>query len=136
MKSLVVEDNLSAQIELQSILENYGPVDTADNGKLGLDAFRYALTQKASYDLVVMDIRMPEMDGQTALVEMRKAEFDLFSSDRFIKKKYAVIIMLTSLEDPKHLIDAYHKGKCNGYLNKPVDMDELLDKLRRNKLIE
>ena len=135
MKILIVEDQLSIQEELRFILEAYGSIDTADNGKQGLECFQRALASQAAYDLVLLDVQMPEMDGQTALKEMRQAETTRFSADPFLTRKFAFIIMVTSLEDPKHFLEAYLQGKCNGYITKPVHPEDLLGKLRDHQLI-
>ena len=135
MKVLLVEDQLSIQEKLRFILEGYGTIDTADNGRLGVDLFCKALANQSPYDLVLMDIQMPEMDGQTALKKMRHAEVETYKA-RPGEKKFSFIIMVTSLEDPAQLMEAYLKGRCNGYITKPINANELLDKLRRHNLIQ
>ncbi len=134
MKILIVEDQLSIQEKLRFVLEEYGSIDTADNGRLGVEVFCRAIDNRSPYDLVLMDIQMPEMDGQAALKKMRHAEIEAAKS-RTKKCTLAFIIMVTSLEDPAHLMEAYLKGRCNGYLTKPVDSNELLTKLREHALI-
>ncbi|MBF0462482.1 MAG: response regulator, partial [Magnetococcales bacterium] len=135
-KILIVEDQLSIQEELRLILEGYGTIDTAGNGKIGVETFRKALVNQSPYDLVLLDVQMPEMDGQTALKEMRHVETTWFSADPFLTRKFACIIMVTSLDDPKNFMEAYLEGRCNGYITKPFDSGELLEKLRNNKLIQ
>ena len=152
MKILVVDDQLSDQEELRFILDVYGTVDTASDGKEAMEAFCYALRSESPYDVVLLDIRMPVMNGQTVLkkmrqaeremrqaeIEMRQAEMDNAQANPFVpnRRQRAFIIMLTVLEDPYQLMEAFLKGRCNGYLTKPIDEKELLDKLRKNKLIQ
>ncbi|MBF0461322.1 MAG: response regulator [Magnetococcales bacterium] len=136
MKILIVEDQLSIQEKLRFVLEGHGSIDTALNGREAVEAFCRALANRSPYDLVLMDIQMPEMDGQTALKEMRKAEVTMSKANLLSwDKKLAFIVMVTSLEDPGNCMEAYFKGRCNGYITKPVDSRELLDKLRDNGLI-
>ena len=65
---LLVEDNDINQQVARELLEDAGlVVDVADNGQIALD-----MVQRASYDLVFMDMQMPVMDGITATREIRK----------------------------------------------------------------
>ncbi|HXE49296.1 MAG TPA: response regulator, partial [Ramlibacter sp.] len=67
---LLVEDNEINQQVARELLEDAGlVVEVADNGQIALD-----LAQKASFDLVFMDMQMPVMDGLTATREMRKLQ--------------------------------------------------------------
>ncbi|NBB65670.1 response regulator [Pseudomonas sp. ODNR1LW] len=67
---LVVEDHPANQMVARYILETQGlAVETADNGRLGVEAWR-----SGAYDLVLMDLQMPEMDGLTAIRIIRSEE--------------------------------------------------------------
>ena len=58
----------------QSFLARYGDCHIAVNGKEAVEAFRIGFECGEPYDLVCMDIMMPEMDGQTAVKEIRALE--------------------------------------------------------------
>ena len=67
-KILLVEDNEINQQVAQELLQNAGfVVDIAENGQIGVDA-----VEKEKYDIVLMDLQMPVMDGLTATREIRK----------------------------------------------------------------
>ncbi|MDA8791601.1 response regulator [Bacteriovoracaceae bacterium] len=67
-KVLVVDDDLVLQQSVQKALEfHHFNVDVANNGKEAVNAI-----YRDKYDLVVMDVNMPEMDGITALTEIKK----------------------------------------------------------------
>ena len=72
IKVLLVEDDVINQRFTKMILDNQGfVVDTASNGKTGLEKYKLA-----KYDLILMDIRMPVMDGLTASKKIREYEDD------------------------------------------------------------
>jgi two-component system chemotaxis response regulator CheY len=130
MKTLIVEDDFTSRLLLQELLKSYGPSHIAVNGKEAVEAVRIALEAKEPYDLICLDIMMPEMDGQQALKEIRKLEEaqGIFSTDG------AKIMMTTALGDMKSVIAAY-KSLCDAYLNKPIKKAKLLEELRKLKLI-
>ena len=105
---LLVEDEMSARKGLTQFLQglNYD-VMTASNGKEAFDLFK-----KENPDLVISDIRMPEMDG-TALLESIKAEAPT-----------AKVILLTAYGSVEDAVKAMKKGAFY-YLTKPVNLEEL-----------
>jgi Response regulator containing CheY-like receiver, AAA-type ATPase, and DNA-binding domains len=130
MKTLIVEDDLVSRLLLERFLKKYGPVHMALNGKEALEAVKLADETGEPYDLICLDIMMPEMDGQQALKEMRAMEEarDL-SLSRRVK-----IIMTTALADKENVIEAI-RGKCDAFLVKPFQKARLLEELRRLNLI-
>lgn len=130
MKTLIVEDDFAIRLLLQELLKEYGPTHIAVNGREAVAAFRQALEAGQPYSLICLDIMMPEMDGQTALREIRQLEEDnnIFSSEG------AKVIMTTALEHPKDVIAAF-SGLCDAYLVKPIDKSKLLEHLRTMRLI-
>ena len=131
MRILVVEDDMVSRKYLEYVLEEYGTCDVAVNGRLGADAFADALDRDTPYDLVCLDIMMPEMDGQAALRSMRRSEWehDVPSDSR------AAIIMTSALDDPQNIAEAYYGGGATAYLAKPIDRSILLRLLRTLGLI-
>lgn len=134
MKTLIIDDELANRELLKYILQPYGECVKAEDGLVGVTLFKEHLASGEPFDLVMMDIMMPSMDGQEALLAIRREEKEMYGTS-LNTKDYAFIIMQTSLDDPQHLVDAYFKGKCNGYIAKPVTQDILLEKLKRHNLI-
>jgi two-component system, chemotaxis family, chemotaxis protein CheY len=130
VKTLVVEDDFTSRLLLQEILKAYGAVHIAVNGREAVEAVRVAMAAGTPYDLICLDIMMPEMDGQTALRQIRGLEEakGIFSTDG------AKIIMTTALGDLKTFSAAF-KELCDAYLVKPIDKGKLLEHLRSFALI-
>ena len=130
MKTLIVEDDFTSRLLLQASLSPYGECHVAVNGKEAVEAFQTARQEGRRYDLICMDIMMPEMDGQEALRQIRNLEDEA----GVLSGEAAKIVMTTALEDMKNIVHAF-KELCDGYLVKPVDRAKLLDHLVSFELI-
>ena len=130
MKTLIVEDDFTSRLLLQASLTPYGECHIAVNGREAVEAFRAAREQGQRYDLICMDIMMPEMDGQEALRQIRKLEddADILSGDA------VKVVMTTALDDIGSVMTAF-KGLCDAYLMKPIDKAKLLAQLKSLHLI-
>lgn len=131
MKTLIVEDDYTSRRILQEILKVYGSLDIAVNGIEAVDAMSYSLEAGEPYDLICLDILMPEMDGHSALRELRMLEEirDIAPSKR------TKIIMTTGLSSVKDVMAAY-QGMCDAYLVKPIEKAKLIQELHNLGLIE
>lgn len=121
-KILVLEDDELFASTLEDFLSDEGfEVDIANDGQECLN-----LNFEKNYDLYIFDINVPKINGLDLLQQLRN------SSDN------TPTIFLTSYKDKDTLQDAFLKG-CDDYLKKPVDLDELLLRikalLKRNKKI-
>jgi two-component system chemotaxis response regulator CheY len=130
MRTLIVEDDFTSRLMLQSFLARYGECHIAVNGMEAVAAFRAALASGQLYDLICMDIMMPEMDGQTAVKEIRGLE----EAGGTLSSNGVKIIMTTALDDEKNVIEALRRS-CNAYLIKPIDRAKLLDYITALHLI-
>jgi two-component system chemotaxis response regulator CheY len=131
MKTLIVEDDFTSRLYLQEILKKCGAADVALNGREAVEAVRVALESNEPYNLICLDIMMPEMDGQAALKEIRALE----EAKGISMINGARVIMTTALGDMTNILTSF-KGQCDVYLTKPVDKARLLSELRKLKLIE
>ncbi len=134
MRILIADDHMVYREILKTMLRPYGECVTVEDGEQAVRTFQEALQAKNPFKLVLLDIQMPNLDGQEALLQIRKLEKRALGPTLDIKE-YACIIMQTSLDDPESLITAFKKGHCNGFINKPVDREELLAKMKRHQLI-
>jgi two-component system, chemotaxis family, chemotaxis protein CheY len=130
MKSLIVEDDLTSRLLLEAILAPYGECHNVVNGKEALEAFCQAKAVGRQYDLICLDIMMPEMDGQEVLKQIRVLE----EADGILIGKGVKIIMSTALTDPKNVVKAHYQI-CQAYMIKPIDKAVLLEHLMAFGLI-
>lgn len=122
MKILIVEDDFTSRRLLQLFLAPLGQCDIAVNGREAVDAFMLAMRERAPYNIICLDIMMPEMDGQTALKNIRRIEQEWGVAPRDEVK----VIMTTALDTPKDVIEAYYRSGCTSYLVKPIDRQALI----------
>jgi PAS domain S-box-containing protein len=116
LKVLIVEDNVINVVLMKSFMKQWGvEYDIAENGLVACEKVR-----KNDYDLVLMDLQMPEMDGYQATTEIRKLP----------GKKYAelpiVALTASAMLDIKDI--AYQVG-MNDYISKPFSPTELHAKM-------
>ena len=129
MKTLIVEDDFTSRLFLQEVLKAYGPCHIAVNGEEAVEAVQMALEKDEPYNLICLDIMMPEMDGQEALNKIRTHE-----EERGISSSNgAKILMTTALGDLQNVSSAY-QGLCDGYLVKPIDKASLIEELQKHDL--
>ena len=118
-KLLVVEDNeLNLEIASTLLKEAGFEVDTAENGKIAVEKVEAASADR--YDLILMDIQMPEMDGYEATRRIRALPD--------AKKAALPIVAMTAnaFEDDRK--NALHAG-MNGHIAKPLDIQKLFQVL-------
>jgi len=115
-RALVIEDDENNMKLITFILEKngYGTI-RAENGKTGIE-----LAIKEKPDFILLDIQLPDMDGQEVLKEIRKSKID----------GEIPIIAVTSYAmsgDRERLIGA----GCNGYIEKPIDPVNIMNQIRK-----
>lgn len=130
MRILIVEDEpLSAKL-IESIVKPYGDCHRVDNGDKAFDAFCDAYEGHEPFDLILLDIMMPEVSGQEALAAIRDYE----KNNGIPLSEGVKVIMTTALDDPGNLYQAHREGCCE-YLTKPIDKDKLIRTMKRVGLV-
>ena len=103
MKILIVDDDFTCRNLLKEVLKSYGSIHMAVNGKEAVDAVSAAMASGEPYDLICLDVMMPEMDGQEALAAIRALEV----AQGINSSKGAKIVMATALGDAKNAIASF-----------------------------
>ena len=112
---LVVDDNLINQNLISLVLSRAGAeVEVADNGLSGLDLALDAYGQGKPYDVILMDMQMPVMDGATAVKELREGGYH---------NPIVALTAHTMTHDQEKCMDA----GCDAYAIKPIDHGKLID---------
>ena len=125
MTTLVVEDDFTSRSLLQRLMSAHGPCDIAVDGKEAVEAFRGAWEEKEPYDLICLDVMMPEMDGHEALKEIRRLE-----AEKGIHGLGGVkIVMTTALDDHQNIMEAFSE-QCDAYVTKPIRKEKLWNQIK------
>lgn len=130
MKALVVEDDFTSRLLLQELLRPLGYTHVAINGREAVQAVAAALESGEPYDLICLDIMMPELDGHGALKEIRAIEEARGRGG----SRGARVLMTTALGDHKNVLGAFRE-QCDGYLVKPIDREKLFGYLKKFEIV-
>jgi DNA-binding NtrC family response regulator len=115
VRVLVVDDEEGIRKSLKAVLEGEGfSVDTAENGQEAI-----AKSKAASYNLALVDIRLPDVDGVELLTSMSQ------TTPKMIR------IIVTGYPSFDNAIDAVNRG-ADGYIVKPFTMEQLLNTIKEH----
>ncbi|THB75566.1 MAG: response regulator [Desulfobulbaceae bacterium] len=131
MKILIVEDEFISRTLLSEMLSVYGTCHITTNGQEAVEVLERSYQNNDRYDLVCLDIMMPEIDGQEVLTKLRQMEED----HGILEIEATKVIMTTALDDSKSIMRAFTEGHCEAYLTKPIDKDKLINQLKDLMLI-
>jgi len=114
MRVLIIDDHALFRVGLQGLLEQRGieVIDAVAEGSKGLQ-----LIEELNPDIVLLDLRMPDMSGLEVLLQAKKQKIEI------------PIVMLTTSNEEQDLVEALRNG-AQGYLLKDMEPDELVSALR------
>jgi PAS domain S-box-containing protein len=116
LKILLVEDIPINQFLAQTILHDFGfETDTAENGKIAIQ-----LLEKNQYDIILMDLMMPEMNGFEATQHIRR---------KMQAPKSTIPIIALTADVTKADVDKCAEVGMNDYVSKPINETDLLNKI-------
>ncbi len=127
MKILIVDDDFVSRRKLEALLSAYGECDIAEDGNQAFEMFEKSHENFPGYDLVTMDIEMPDMSGHEVLRKIREWEE---ANDIYMHGGDARILMVTSMQSRTDIMSSFREG-CEGYLRKPITPENLEESLAK-----
>ena len=127
-KVLIVDDQLiNRQLLINMLQKHVDLCHEVENGREAVNAFMLSLDQQEPYDLILLDIMMPVLDGREALQEIRQVEKERGIGGHDMVK----VLMTTAVNEAKTIVGAFIGGSCEGYLTKPIEMKKLFEFLKQ-----
>ena len=124
LKSLVVDDDFISRTKMGTILAELGECKSVDNGREAVELFETAINSNSPYDLITLDITMPDMDGTEVLFTIR----DFENMKNIPLENQVKVLMVTSHADKDNYITCHQAG-CNDYIVKPFDAKSINHKI-------
>ena len=101
MRILIIDDEMVSRTKLELIMEYFGGCETLDHGNDALAVFHEAHQENNPFDLIMLDINLPGMDGIQLLSAIRTAEKEL----NIDKSRQAKILMTSSYRDKERMLE-------------------------------
>lgn len=124
MNILIVEDEFVSRTKLHKILSEIGECHVAVSGQEALEAFKKAYEEGCAYDLITVDIKLPDFDGHELVDLIRNWEIENNIQSTELEVK---ILMITSMSG-KMVMRSFKKG-CEGYIVKPFNSQAIANQL-------
>jgi two-component system chemotaxis response regulator CheY len=116
---------------MHQLLLEYGQCDVAVDGLEAVKAFDLACEAGEPYDVMFLDIMMPNMSGHEALKIIRDKE-----KERGVTpQKEVKVIMTSALDDVKNVTQSFFQGGASAYLAKPIERRKVIEEMRKLGLI-
>jgi len=131
VRFLIVDDDESIHLFLPVILAPYGECATALTGERAVEMFSNARDEGQPFDVVLMDILMPGMDGHQAAELMREKE----RKDGVAESDSFKLAMITCVVDDTSIDKAFFNARACVYIIKPLDRDKVISELKEHFII-
>lgn len=127
---LIVDDSASIREAFTAILSPLARCRTAVNGREAVDVVKECRSRGERFDLILMDIIMPEKDGLAAVKEIREFE----TAMGLTGKDATTIIIVTTISNPSRILLAQYECGADAYITKPFTEKTVLQTLSNNGL--
>jgi len=124
MRILTADDELVSRKLMEKIMTNYGECEAVASGQAAIEAFKTAWHNWIPFDLITLDISMPDINGLDVLYQIRSLE----NEKNVRANKRVIVIMVTASSDKDTIVTAVQAG-CNEYIAKPFDRETIAKKL-------
>ena len=129
-RALIVEEEFYSRWYIRRLLSPYTRCDAVVRGEEAVDIFRLSMDSGTPYELVLLDMRLPEMDGAAVLREIRAIEHKRSSLEGVRTK-----VILITQDSARREVSEQMRNLCEGFIPKPIVKNELLSQLRSLGLI-
>ena len=126
MRILIAEDEITGQRLLSGCVAELGACEVVDDGEKALQAFVKAHEEHHPFDVLFLDIMMPQMSGHHVLRAVREYE----NSHAIPAESAVKVIMTTALNDAENVVGAFKSG-CEAYIAKPISKRQVIDELKK-----
>ena len=125
MKALVVDDDFDVRMLYSRVLSGIAECETVDSGEEACKSVSVALDAHAPFNLILLDIMMPGIDGLEALRKIRMIE----SEKGILPGNGSKVIMVSGISNSKYVLRAF-QDQCEAYLIKPFKMNCLFETMK------
>jgi two-component system, chemotaxis family, chemotaxis protein CheY len=122
IKTLIIDDEIQGYTCIKSML---GVCDIVESGLIGVEYAETALKIKSYYNLILLDVVIPDLDGIEVIRKIR----DLEKSYNIKSSSEAKVVVVSSRRDEPTILEAFRNGATGG-IDKPVATDLFLIKLK------
>jgi two-component system, chemotaxis family, chemotaxis protein CheY len=129
MKCLIVDDEVFCREFVSTLLRSTAECHQASNGTEALEKYSSAQAGSEAFDLIILDIMMPGMNGHDAAKAIRALE----KAQKPVKK--VSIIMLTALNSTNDAMESFCQAQSAAYLVKPVSKEGLFNVISKLGLL-
>jgi len=126
MKILIVDDEQTSRKMIRGFVSRFAVCEEAETGQEAVNSFISAWENWSPFDMMTLDVEMPEMGGQEALQHIRGLE----KSKNVPGDKQVKVLMVTMHHDKETIISCIESG-CNDYITKPLDKAIILQKINK-----
>lgn len=126
MKILIVDDEQTSRKMIRGFVSRFAVCEEAEDGQEAVNAFINAWENWSPFDIMTLDVEMPEVGGQEALQQIRGLE----KSKNVPGDKQVKVLMVTMHQDKETIVSCIESG-CNDYITKPLDKTVILQKITK-----
>ena len=130
MRILIIDDDAAIRNLLKAMVAKLGECETAESGQKAISAFTKAWEDWRPFDLIFLDILMPEMHGNQVLSKIRELEREKHIPDKLRAK----IVMISGVLE-KEMVMACLRNGCDDFLVKPLESQLLINKINHFGLL-